>query len=202
MDHIATTVTAPAPLLPTGASLRFRALLQRANLQVASVALAHAPSTDHAAACIDRARQHLTQFECTTELYWDQVGGDITDDIAATLASMPMPGSWLEANIAQLVLSLATQHESRQFFDPSKPSRALLRHLAESAEHVEGAREALRDLCVAEPELSAQMPVLAARWLSFALDGLERGAQDTCLQRIRAAMPDGLMGVAYDYVAG
>lgn len=167
--------------------LRFQAVLQRANLQAASVAIAHAPSADDCAAAIERARQHLEHLEYSLDLYRERFGGELAQEIALAAASLPTPTGWLEANVAQLVLSQASQAEARGWLEPQRPSRTLLRQLAESAEHVVAARAALRDLCASEPELASQIPLLAGRWLGGALASLNPATQDACRAGILAA---------------
>ncbi len=176
------------PSVPTAADLRWRGWLQTASLRVESAAIAYAPTTDDSGAAIERTRQQLAHLEHSVELYRERCGGDLAKALTARVETLRIPASWLEANVAQLVLSLAAQTEARRWLDEKSPSRTLLRQLAEKSEHIDAARAALRDLRAAEPDFSVEVPRLTSQWLDIALCALEADRKHEYAQPLRSAL--------------
>lgn len=166
--------------------LRRRALRQHTTLKVVSAAIAHAPTLDECAASVERARQQLEHLECSVERFRELSGGDLMDELSTALVEQPRPESWLEATVAQLVLCVASWHESREpLARVARIDDALARELAEEAEYVDAARAALRELCRATPTGRMVVSKLVSRWLLVALETLERSARRDYLAALR-----------------
>ncbi len=159
-------------------NLRRHAMRQVATLKASGAALAHAPTFDDRASAVERAREELAHLEEASELYRELSGQDLLKDAEATVAALPIPSSWVEASVAQLVLCLAARVDlDRQ--NEVVPALQKLRDSsrAHEAEHVSAARAALSEACAGSVEHAREASEYIERWLPVALDSLE--AQET-----------------------
>ena len=168
---------------PSGAAmLRWRALLHMLTLRVVGSGLPHAPTLDDSALLIERAREELEGLEATIEAYQCVQGVDLSDALRDAAALAPVPGSWLEVVVAQLVLGVAALLQSH----------GSVADRAHKAENVAAARSALRDLRAVSPAAFDGMSALLTRWLDVAcgaLDDWDRSACLAALQRELASAP-------------
>ena len=158
-------------------ALRRHAVRQVATLKASGAALAHAPSLDDRVGAIERAKEELAHLEQASEVYRELSGADLLGDAEQVAAKLPIPGSWLEASVAQLVLCLAARVDFARFVEVATPLRGVTElAMVEEAEHVSAARAALDELCAGSPQTAEVATEYMARWLPVALDSLETGA--------------------------
>ncbi len=162
-----------------------RGVRQAASLRAASAAIAHAPTVDDCAAAIERAREELAHLERTADLYTEFAGRDLTREIEPQIRELPVPASWLEANIAQLVLCLASRIEGRKACATKEATVDSVRRAAEESEHVDAARAALRECCGSACGERRPVPACVAAWLRLALEGLGEDEQAAYLDALR-----------------
>ncbi|HEY6877018.1 MAG TPA: hypothetical protein VI299_03325 [Polyangiales bacterium] len=149
-------------------ALQRSAIRQTATLRAACAAVSYAPTLDDCAAAIERARDELEHLERSAEEYRELHDAELTDAIADQVAQLPLPTSWFEAALAQLVLCLAARIEATSDMDGPVAASAL--RVVRECEHVDAARAAVRELRVSHPR---QVPAERVdRWLQIALDSL------------------------------
>jgi hypothetical protein len=159
--------------LQAGRVLR-SAVRQVASLRAAGAGLAHAPTLDDRVATLERAREELVLLEQSSEIYAELTGADLLTDVEPRLARLDVPGSWLEASIAQFLLCAATLIElEAQPQLPSLLDSSRLRALAWETEHVNAARAALLELDALAAAALEPARALFIRWFTIALDTLE-----------------------------
>jgi len=155
-------------------ALRRHAVRQVATLKASGAALAHAPTLDDRVGAIERAKEELAHLEQASEVYRELSGADLLKDAEQVAAQLPVPSSWIEASVAQLVLCLAARVDLEQFSEAAKPLRGVTqRAIVEETEHVNAARAALLELCANSPNTAAAATGYMARWVPVALDSLE-----------------------------
>jgi 1,2-phenylacetyl-CoA epoxidase catalytic subunit len=155
-------------------ALRRHAVRQVVTLKASGAALAHAPTLDERAGAIERAREELAHLEQASEVYRELAGADLLQAAEQEALRLPVPSSYAEASLAQLVLCLAARVDLDQHRQVAEPFRHITdRALAEETEHVHAARAALAELC-GGPNLSREAASqLLERWLPVALDSLD-----------------------------
>lgn len=159
-------------------TIRRHAMRQVATLKASGAALAHAPTLDDRASAVERAREELAHLEEASELYRELSGKDLLKDAEDAAATLPIPSSWVEASVAQLVLCLAARVDlERQNEVEPALQRLTERSRASETEHVAAARAALSELCAASEAQAREAAEYIERWLPVALDSLE--AQET-----------------------
>jgi hypothetical protein len=169
---------------PTSAvALRSDAIRQTATLRAASVAIAHAPTIDDCAAAIERAREALEQLERSMALYEELHAADLSTEIEPWTATLPVPDSWLDAVVGQLVLGLAERVELLRRSSSTGSSHRSNCDVAAHTEHVEAARAALRELSASRTEARISSSLL--RWLPVALATLDEATQLVYLAALR-----------------
>jgi 1,2-phenylacetyl-CoA epoxidase catalytic subunit len=156
-------------------ALRRHAVRQVATLKASGAALAHAPTLDERASAVERAREELLHLEQASEVYRElSSGADLLQDAEQVAAQLPVPSSWAEASVAQLVLCLAARVDLDQHRHLAEPFKKLTeRALAEETEHVHAARAALIELRASAGLGKGELDALLARWLPVALDSLD-----------------------------
>lgn len=155
-------------------ALRRHAVRQVATLKASGAALAHAPTLDDRVGAVERAKEELAHLEQASEAYRELSGKDLLQDAEKVAAELPVPASWAEASVAQLVLCLAACVDLDRHADVAAPFRALTQKaIAEEREHVNAAKAALAEIRTASQLSQEEAGKLVARWLPVALDSLE-----------------------------
>lgn len=167
-------------------ALRRHAVRQVATLKASGAALAHAPTLDDRIGAIERAKEELEHLEQASEVYRELSGADLLQDAESVAAKLPVPESWVEASVAQLVLCLAARVDlSRHRELPSPFRKPAERALAEETEHVSAACAALAELCAKTPASAQEAAGYVERWVPVALDSLdEDGAREVYLTEL------------------
>jgi 1,2-phenylacetyl-CoA epoxidase catalytic subunit len=155
-------------------TIRRHAMRQVATLKASGAALAHAPTLDDRASAVERAREELAHLEEASELYRELSGKDLLKDAEGAAATLPIPSSWMEASVAQLVLCLAARVDlERQTQVEPALQKLTDRSRAHETEHVAAARSALSELCSASAAQAREATEYIERWLPVALDSLD-----------------------------
>lgn len=177
---------APAARPALAEALRRHAVRQVATLKASGAALAHAPTLDDRIGAIERAKEELQHLEQASEVYRELSGGDLLQDAESAAAKLPIPESWVEASVAQLVLCLAARVDLSRHREVPRPFRATAeRALADETEHVSAACAALAELCAQSPAMAQNASGFVQRWLPVALESLdEDGAREAYLSEL------------------
>ncbi len=155
-------------------ALRRHAVRQVATLKASGAALAHAPTLDDRIGALERAKEELSHLEQASEVYREISGADLLKDAETTAAELPVPASWVEASVAQLVLCLAARVDLDQHREVTQPFRLLAdKAMAEETEHVSAARAALAELCTHRAGTAEVAGDFVKRWMPVALDSLD-----------------------------
>jgi len=186
------TLASRRPLEAEARVPRSRALLrlgvrQVAVLRATSASIACAPTIDDCAGCIERARDQLLQLERTAVQYMEHTQASLLADAEQVLGELPALGSWVEAMLAQLLLSLATQVELEHAREQGTCESPALAVLASATEHVHAARAALHEAGALHTNPRRTSDAATAHWLTIALGTLEdestRAAYRRALER-------------------
>ncbi len=167
-------------------ALRRHAVRQVATLKASGAALAHAPTLDDRIGAIERAKEELQHLEQASEVYRELSGGDLLKDAESQAAKLPVPESWVEASVAQLVLCLAARVDLSRHAELPRPFRqTAARALAEETEHVSAACAALAELCAQSKATAQDASGFVQRWLPVALESLEEdGTREAYLSEL------------------
>lgn len=157
--------------------LRFHAMLQALSLKVSAAAVPLAPNLDECGAAMERAREELSHLELVLLGCSEDLEAELSREAMRAVEAIPSPTSWREAIVAQLVLGLACQAETRRRLTAEGQTRELIRMLGDQGEHLEAAKAALRDLREDHSNADRELSAVAARWLVFALEALDEGCR-------------------------
>lgn len=173
-------------------ALRRHAVRQVATLKASGAALAHAPTLDDRIGAIERAKEELQHLEQASEVYRELSGADLLQDAESAAAKLPIPESWVEASVAQLVLCLAARVDLSRHREVARPFRGpAQRALAEETEHVVAACAALSELCAQSPGVASEASKYVERWLPVALESLEEdGSREAYLSELAHEVED------------
>lgn len=173
-------------------ALRRHAVRQLATLKASGAALAHAPTLDDRIGAIERAKEEFQHLELATEIYRELSGTDLLLHAEPAAARLPVPASWVEASVAQLVLCLAARLDLSRHRDVPPPFRApVQRALADETEHVAAACAALTELCAESPGTADDASAYVERWLPVALESLgEDGSRESYLAELEQEVGD------------
>lgn len=166
-----------------------RALLRRAArsaalLRATSAGLAYAPTLDERLCSIERARERLLQFERAAAQYAELTGADLLSDAEPLLGGLPLPSSWPEAALAQLLLALAGRVELE-----SHPGAAGSRvALACETEHANAARAALDELSPSDLPPRELSQAFVRRWIRVAYASLESERREQYAQALASVI--------------
>jgi 1,2-phenylacetyl-CoA epoxidase catalytic subunit len=143
--------------------------LSAAHLFAAGVPLA--PSLDEKQMLARHCLDELGHFEQIAAVAEEAGAGDLMAATAKRVASLPIPGSWLEMVVVGVSYDSAVYFQLRAYAaaPDARVADLAVRVTADERDHLAAAEAALMDLAKAETEFSARLGSHVERWLPLAL---------------------------------
>jgi 1,2-phenylacetyl-CoA epoxidase catalytic subunit len=150
--------------------------LVSAHLFAGGVSLA--PTIDDKHMLAEHAREELVHFEIVSALYEQASGRGLYDVVAARVAEMPAPTSWLEAAVAAYLVDRAASVQLTAYKKLGDARIEALTHkiLDHEHEHQSAAETALLDQCRGKSESTSLATRHVERWYPLARGVLDAGA--------------------------
>lgn len=157
--------------------------LVSAHLFATGVALA--PTIDDKHMLADHAREELAHFEVVATLYEKIAGRGLYDVVSARAASVPSPGSWLEAAVAGYLVDRAASVQLAEYraLTDARLDPVIHQILEHEHEHQTAAETALLDQCREGSAASASVGLHVARWYPLAVSVLDGVGPDAARVR-------------------
>jgi 1,2-phenylacetyl-CoA epoxidase catalytic subunit len=150
--------------------------LVSAHLFAGAVLLA--PTVDDKHMLAEHAREELSHFEVVAALYEQAAGHGLYDAVAARVATMPTPTSWLEAAVAGYLVdrAAAIQLAAYQKLGDARLTALMHKILDHEHEHQTAAETALLDQCRGGTGPAKGATQHVARWYPLACGVLDAAA--------------------------
>ena len=150
--------------------------LVSAHLFAGAVLLA--PTIDDKHMLAENAREELSHFEVVAVLYEQTAGRGLFDVVAARVATMPTPASWLEAAVAGYLVdrAAAVQLGAYQRLGDTRLTALMHKILDHEHEHQTAAETALLDQCRGGTGHAKGATPHVAKWYPLARGVLDAGA--------------------------